>query len=104
MASQFYQLLSGHAAVGPYLKEMKLAQSDACWRCGSGERQSRHHLFVRRQAWAIQTKESWRSVGKACGRKHPRAPAVRLLTLPRRMRRMGDQGRKESNPSTPHGG
>ena len=47
VASRFFQLLSGHAAIGPYLAEKtKTIQSDKCWWCGSGERQSRHHLFI----------------------------------------------------------
>ena len=31
------------------------------------------------RAWAMQIRKLWRSVGKACEWKHPRAPAVRLL-------------------------
>ena len=39
MASRYFQLLSGHAAIGPCLKEKtKATQSDKCWWCGSGER------------------------------------------------------------------
>ena len=38
-----------------------------------------HHLFVRFRARATQIKELWRSVGKVCEWKHPRAPSVRLL-------------------------
>ena len=80
MASRFFQLLSGHTAVGPHLVEKtKTIQSDKCWWCGSGERQWRHRLFVKCRAWAAQIKELWRSIGKACEWKHPRAPTVRLL-------------------------
>ena len=50
-----------------------------CWWCGSGEQRSRHHLFVKCRAREIQIRELWRSVGKACKWKHPRAPTVRLL-------------------------
>ena len=39
VASRYFQLLSGHAAIGPYLAETtKTIQSDKCWWCGSGER------------------------------------------------------------------
>ena len=31
------------------------------------------------RAWAAQVKKLWRSVGKVCEWKHPRAPSVRLL-------------------------
>ena len=48
-------------------------QTDMCWWCNSGERQSRHHLFVKCRAWEVQIRELWRSVGKAC------APTARLL-------------------------
>ena len=42
VASRFFQLLSDHAAIGPYLVEKtKTIQSD------SGERRSRHHLFAK---------------------------------------------------------
>ena len=66
--------------LGTYLtRKTKTIQSSQCWWCGSGERKSRHHLPVRCRAWSTQVKELWRSVGKACEWKHPRAPAVRLL-------------------------
>ena len=36
MVSRFFQLLSGHAAIGPYVKEKTgTIQSDECWWCGS---------------------------------------------------------------------
>ena len=62
VASRFFQLLSGHAAIGPYLAErIKTFQSNKCWWCGSGERQSRHHLFVKCRSRS-------RSCGGASGR------------------------------------
>ena len=70
MASKFFQPLSDHAAIGPYLAER--IQSDKCWWCGSGERQSCHRFFVKCRAWSVQIKKLWRSVRKACERKHPR--------------------------------
>ena len=67
------------AEVFPYLAEvMKTIWSYQCW-CGSGERQSRHHLFIKCRAWEAQIRELWKCVGKACKWKHPRAPTVRLL-------------------------
>ena len=53
--------------------------SSACWWSGSGKRRSRHNLFVQCRAWAPQVQELWKIVGKGCGWKYPRAPAVRLL-------------------------
>ena len=80
VTSRYFQLLSRHAAIGPYLDETtKTIRSDKCWWCNSGERQARHHLFIKCRAWEAQTRQLWRSVGKACEWKHPRAPTVRLL-------------------------
>ena len=44
VAARFFQLLSGHAMIAPFLKERwGLADSDICWWCRKG-RQSREHL------------------------------------------------------------
>jgi len=41
-----YQLLTGHAFVAPYLKEkLKKTDSEQCWWCETGKRQTRDHLF-----------------------------------------------------------
>ena len=37
VAGRYFQLLSGHAAIGPYLKDkIKKTDSDECWWCGGG--------------------------------------------------------------------
>ena len=47
IAVRYYQLLSGHAAIGTYLKDkIRKIDSDNCWWCGGGKRQARHHLFT----------------------------------------------------------
>ena len=46
-AGRFYQLLSGHAATGEHLMRVNQAESDKCFWCGSGEWQTRFHLFPR---------------------------------------------------------
>lgn len=80
LASRYHQPLSGHAATGAFLHErLRKTPSNACWRCSSNERQSRHHPFARRKVRAAQRKELWRSVGKACGWKNPWAPSIRTL-------------------------
>ena len=76
VACQFFQLLSARAAIGPYLETIR---PDKYWWCGGGERQSRQYPLAKCQAWQAQIKELWRSIGKACEWKHPRAPTVRLL-------------------------
>ena len=53
VSSGFFQLLSEHASVGSYLDERTgTIQSNKCWWCGSGGRQSRHHLSMRCSPWA----------------------------------------------------
>ena len=42
-------------------------------------RETRHHLLVKCRAWATPIEELWRSVGRDCEWKHPRAPTVRVL-------------------------
>ena len=80
IAGRYYQLLSGHAAIGPYLKDkIHKVDDDRCWWCGGGKRQTRHHLFTECRAWAPQIRKLWRDIGKAQGWRHPRAPSVRWL-------------------------
>jgi len=45
VASRFYQLKTGHALIGPYLKKIGERASDICWWCDRGVKQSREHLF-----------------------------------------------------------
>ena len=75
IASRYYQLLSGHAAIGPYLKDKIHKIDDRCWRCGGGKQQTRHHLFTECRAWMPQIGRLWKDIGKAQGWKHPRAPS-----------------------------
>ena len=82
-AQPYYQLMSGHAAIGSFLHDRMTGpqrlESDGCWWCNCRRRQSRHHLFTECRAWAPQIRELWRRVGKDCGWEHPRAPALRWL-------------------------
>src|SRR5258708_39682996 len=50
-------------------------ETNQCWWCHSGERQSSYRLFFKCRRWAPERRE----VGKACEWKHPRAPSVRFL-------------------------
>ena len=83
VAQRYYQLLSGHAAIGSFLHDRMTGpqrlEKDECWWCSNGRRQSRHHLFTECQAWTPQIRELWRRVGKDCGWDHPRAPTLRWL-------------------------
>ena len=79
LAGRFYQLLSGHAATGPHLKRIGQTQDDRCWWCGSGETQTRHHLFIRCWRWMPEIRRLWQRVEKDCEWGGRRAPSVRLL-------------------------
>ena len=47
VASRYYQLLSGHTAIGPYLKDkVHKADDGRCQWCRGGKKQTRHHLFM----------------------------------------------------------
>ena len=82
VAGRYYQLLSSHAAIDPYLRDkVKGSDSDRCWWCGGGRRQARHRLLVDCRVWAPQARRMWKAIGRACGWKHPnlKAPSVRHL-------------------------
>ena len=54
-------------------------ESNECWWCSCGKRQSRHHLFTDCRAWSPQIRRLWKRVGKECHWEHPRARSVRWL-------------------------
>ena len=75
IAGRYYQLLSGHVAIGPYLKDkIHKVDDDQCWWCGGGKKQTRHHLFTECRAWTPQIRRLWSNIGKVHAWKHPRAP------------------------------
>ncbi|KAA8896256.1 hypothetical protein FN846DRAFT_994051 [Sphaerosporella brunnea] len=66
LASRYFQFLTGHAITAPYLKDkLRKRDSDECWFCLSGKRQSRDHLFKECDRWLPQIRGLWRSVEKA---------------------------------------
>ena len=69
VASRFFQLLSGHAMIAPFLKEKwKWIDSDICWWCEK-KRQSRDHLFKECIAWKEEIARLWEEVGKVSGKR-----------------------------------
>ena len=82
-AQRYYQLLSGHAAIGSFLHDRitgpQRLETDECWWCNCGKRQSRYHLFTEFQAWLLQIRDLRRRIGKECHWEHPRGPALRWL-------------------------
>ena len=77
LASRFYQLMSGHAAIAEHLVRVGQADSNACFWCGSGERQTRHHLFIRCRRWMPEIRRLWQRVRVETG--GGGAPSVRKL-------------------------
>ena len=104
VASVFFQLLSGHAMIAPFLKEKwGWIDSDRCWWCNGG-RQSRDHLFKECTMWKKEITELWSEVGRIAGKRgmekmkgrtgtavHSRAGRVSAFTLDR-------QGRGQATP------
>jgi len=62
VASRFYQLRTGHALIGPYLKKIGKSASDTCWWCDRGVKQSREHLFNSCKKWKSQQAILWAEV------------------------------------------
>ena len=77
LAGRFYQLLSGHAAVAEHLVRVGQADMDTCFWCGSGERQTRHHLFIKCRRWMPEIRKLWQRVRAETG--EGGAPSVRKL-------------------------
>ena len=63
--AQCQRAISGHTAIETYLREKihKIDSSERWWFNG-GERQSRHHLFVRCRAWAPPAERMWEKIDK----------------------------------------
>ncbi|KAI5785399.1 hypothetical protein FPQ18DRAFT_405087 [Pyronema domesticum] len=58
IASRYHQLLTGHALIVPYLKEkLGKRESDTCWWCDSGKRQTREHLFKECSRWRAEIRD-----------------------------------------------
>ncbi|KAI5784166.1 hypothetical protein FPQ18DRAFT_418351 [Pyronema domesticum] len=88
VASWFYQLLTGHAVISPYLKEkLKKSDSDICWWCESGRRQTRNHLFKECAKWRAEIKNLWRMVGKDVGWRRAKWKPVSKLVKEERAER-----------------
>ena len=67
VAARFYQLMSGHVMIAPFLRDRwGWIDTDKCWWCEEG-RQSREHLFKEFRAWEKEIRELWRTVGGVSG-------------------------------------
>jgi ribonuclease HI len=80
VASRYYQFLTGHALTAPYLKEkLKKQDSDECWWCESGKRQTREHLFKECSHWLSEIRDLWRAVRKEVGWRRAKWKPIALL-------------------------
>jgi ribonuclease HI len=69
IASRYYQLKTGHALTGVYLKWIGSREEDTCWWCHRpGITQTREHLFKTCTAWRQQQKMLWTEVRLQTGR------------------------------------
>jgi len=53
------------ALIAPFLKDkLKKTDSDQCWWCETGKRQSRDHLFKECGRWKTEINVLWTTIGK----------------------------------------
>ena len=63
-----YQLLTGHVLIAPFLEEkLKKTDSDQCWWCETGKRQTRDHLFKECGRWKTEINVLWTTIDKKLG-------------------------------------
>jgi len=54
--------------IAPFLKEkLKKSDSDQCWWCETGKRQTRDHLFKKCRRWKAEINVLWITIGKKLG-------------------------------------
>ena len=69
-AARFFQLLSGHAMITPFLKERwGWTDTDICWWCNRGRQSREQHLFKECSSWKREIRELWNTVGELSGRR-----------------------------------
>ncbi|KAL2005518.1 hypothetical protein VTN00DRAFT_2729 [Thermoascus crustaceus] len=85
IASRYFQLKTGHATIGTYLKRMQAQESEACRGCQAPKESIRHLLFECRQ-WRRQRGTLYQALDRA-GVARPTAaedhPEGRLLGDPK---------------------
>jgi len=78
LASQFYQIKTGHCLTGQYLNWTKSRPSPQCWWCRC-RTQTRDHHFKECPKWQPQQKILWAEVKKETGRWNDRWKVRDLL-------------------------
>jgi hypothetical protein len=81
LAARFYQLKSGHAPTGVYLKRFGHLKDDKCWWCEGTVSQTWEHLFCHCRRWRDQQKVLWNAVGKVTGWKAGKCRHVQVSEL-----------------------
>ena len=104
VASRFFQLLSGHAMIAPFLKEKwGWTDSDKCWWC-DGRRQSRDHLFKECSMWKKEIAELWKEIGRISGKRRKKeTTGTTALTRAGRVLAFRSD-RQGQDPATPPSG
>ena len=101
VAARFFQLLSGHPLITPFLRDRwGWIETDRCWWCEEG-RQSREHLFKECRSWGKEIKELWSTVGKISGKRSARDG----VDIPFKSKKsFGFHVRQERGPAIPWSG
>ena len=69
IVAKYFQLLSGHAMIAPFLRDRwRWTDTDKCW-WREKERQTREHLFKECETWKDEIRKLWRTVGDASGKR-----------------------------------
>lgn len=75
----------GHVFIAPYLKyKIKTSDSDTCWWCEIGKRQTREYLFKKCIHWKVEIKVLWRRVQREVGWRNYRWKPISELFNERR--------------------
>ena len=76
-ASRFYQLKTGHGAIGTFLSRIGATETAKCWWCRAAE-QSVIHLYTKCRKWRVERRALKKNLRKA-GIQWQRRPEKRWL-------------------------
>ena len=62
-ASRYFQLKTGHGAIGTFLARIGVIETPECWWCGEAE-QSVEHLYTKCRRWRRQRRKLIRSLSE----------------------------------------
>lgn len=77
-ASRFYQLKTGHGAIGTFLEWIGVVESAECWWCGDGE-QSVMHLYTKGRKWRTERRALKKNLDKI-GIRWQRRPEKKVVS------------------------